>query len=167
MQSQTGSGVRRIADTNYLHAEGQGGPMFASHAVLVAGALVSAFTQSDAFATCAQFHDWEQTSVLGLGTIHRFDYDPTHVRLAVASDRGIVIWNVESEQVERILTGHSDIVKNVSWSPDGSMIASDSNDATIRVWDAQSGALIRVILESYGGLSSAAGSKQISVAPSS
>src|SRR5260370_27339174 len=134
MQRQTGSGVRRIADTNYLHAEGQGGPMFPSRAVLVAGALVSAFTQSDAFATCAQFHDWEQTSVLGLGTIHRFDYDPTHVRLAVASDRGIVIWNVESEHVERIITGHSSIVKNVSWTPDGSMIASGSNAATKRAW---------------------------------
>src|SRR5260370_15623133 len=95
--------------------------------------------------------------------IHLFDYDPTHVRLGVASDRGIVIWNVESEQVERILTGHSDIVKNVSWSPDGSMIASGSNDATIRVWDAQSGALIRVILEGYGGLWSAGGSKLLRV----
>ena len=62
--------------------------------------------------------------------------------------------NEESEQVEteiptdniqkylpliRAITGHSDDVKSVSFSPDGRRIVSGSRDETIRIWDAESG----------------------------
>ncbi len=35
--------------------------------------------------------------------------------------------------------GHSDCVRAVSWSPDGSILASGSDDKTIKLWDAQNG----------------------------
>ena len=34
---------------------------------------------------------------------------------------------------------HSDYVNAVTWSPDGSMLASGSDDATINLWDEQTG----------------------------
>ena len=37
------------------------------------------------------------------------------------------------------VTGHSSAVRAVTWNPDGSMIASGSEDNTIKLWDAQSG----------------------------
>jgi hypothetical protein len=40
----------------------------------------------------------------------------------------------------RELKGHTDILNSVSWSPDGSRIATASSDNTARVWDARTGA---------------------------
>jgi WD40 repeat protein len=37
------------------------------------------------------------------------------------------------------MTGHADEVIHASWSPDGSSIATTAKDATVRVWDVQSG----------------------------
>ncbi len=37
------------------------------------------------------------------------------------------------------VSGHSRYVRAVSWSPDGTMLASGSDDKTIKLWDVQSG----------------------------
>ena len=45
----------------------------------------------------------------------------------------------------RILEGHGDAVKGVVWSPDGKILASCSDDSTIRLWDTASGRLLRAL----------------------
>jgi WD40 repeat protein len=44
---------------------------------------------------------------------------------------------------QQTLTGHEDIVTSVAFSPDSKIIASGSNDSTIRLWDTNTGGLIR------------------------
>ena len=48
------------------------------------------------------------------------------------------------------LEGHADWVRSVSFSPDGTLLASGSKDNTIRLWDVSSGQL-KAILEGHAG----------------
>jgi len=44
------------------------------------------------------------------------------------------------------LTGHSDYVRSVAYSPDGKHIVSGSDDRTVKVWDAQTGKAVSVLV---------------------
>ena len=47
--------------------------------------------------------------------------------------------NTRAGQEIRSLTGHSDWVTSVAFSPDGTQIASGSGDKTVRVWSVETG----------------------------
>ncbi|MEP4195694.1 MAG: TIR domain-containing protein [Aliishimia sp.] len=58
-----------------------------------------------------------------------------------------------------ILLGHKRDVNSVAFSPDGRRIVSSSDDNTLRIWDAQSGATLRVLQGHDGDVTSAAFSR--------
>ncbi len=47
--------------------------------------------------------------------------------------------------LRHVLRGHTDRIGRIAWSPDGSYLASPSDDRTIRIWDARSGACVRTL----------------------
>src|SRR5579863_4579034 len=54
------------------------------------------------------------------------------------------------------LTGHTDGVRSVAWSPDGRMILSGSRDRTLILWDAATGERIRTFEGHDGGVTAVA-----------
>lgn len=59
----------------------------------------------------------------------------------------IQFWDTTSGTPGRVLSGHSDAVASVVYSPDGKIIASrgGSNDQSIRLWNVTDGSLLRII----------------------
>ena len=107
-------------------------------------------------------------AALGKGRIEEIAYSPDGTRLAVASSIGIWIYDMNTYQEVALLTGHGDDASRdrqpqederfalltghtVSFSPDGSTIASTSRDGTCRLWDALTGTSIRTPRRAYGG----------------
>jgi WD40 repeat protein len=61
-----------------------------------------------------------------------------------SSDNTVLLWNPVSWKLLRTLTGHTDEVWDVAWSPIGDLFATASRDKTIRLWSTQSFQLIGV-----------------------
>jgi WD40 repeat protein len=57
----------------------------------------------------------------------------------------IKLWEVASGSLVRTLSGHTDRVWSVAFSPDGRLLASGSWDTTIKLWEVASGSLVRTL----------------------
>ena len=76
---------------------------------------------------------------LGKGSISEVAWSPDGTRLAVANSIGIWIYDAHTGAEVALLTGHTDWVSSVSFSPDGLTLASGSWDNTVRLWEVASG----------------------------
>ncbi|KAG0305559.1 hypothetical protein BGZ99_002044, partial [Dissophora globulifera] len=56
-----------------------------------------------------------------------------------SGDKTVRLWDAQTGVPGLVLSGHTDTICSVTYSPNGHQIASGSGDKTVRLWDAQSG----------------------------
>ena len=76
---------------------------------------------------------------LGKGVINDIQLSSDNTRLAVASSIGIWLYDIHTGSETALLTGHTETVTHVAFSPDGKILASSARDETIRLWNTEIG----------------------------
>jgi WD40 repeat protein len=72
-------------------------------------------------------------------------FEPAGAHLVTGgSDGEVRVWSLAGE-LRRVLSGHEQEVRAVTYSSDGALIASAAADDTIRIWDAASGDILDVL----------------------
>ena len=87
---------------------------------------------------------------------------PTRKVVFLAALVILIAWSVASNSVQLprgpkvVLSGHGSEVRSVVFSPDGKMVASGSQDHTVKLWNPETGELLRTVTEHAGDKNSIA-----------
>ena len=79
-------------------------------------------------------------------------YSPNDREIVYGTNIGVMIWNTNTKKRHQ-LGRHLHMVRSISFSPDGSCIASGSNDKTVKIWDLRMFAKTDIGWVSYYALS--------------
>ncbi len=79
---------------------------------------------------------WQRSLKGHLGMVLSVAFSPNQDALLVsaASDKTIQLWDPNTGRTIRILEGHTDVIYQLAFSPDGQLLASKSDDNTVRLW---------------------------------
>ena len=80
-------------------------------------------------------------------------FSPVGTILATAANKTIRLWDIESGKQKKAFKGHTQLIIDLSFSPDGKMLASIDFYGVIRLWDIESGKRLGTIRTRTGGLS--------------
>ena len=79
------------------------------------------------------------TARFGKGILIQIQYSPDGMHLAVASSIGTWIYETATYKEIALLTGHTENVNCIAFSPDGRTLVSGSSDKNVRLWDVKTG----------------------------
>src|SRR5262249_43544289 len=83
-------------------------------------------------------------------------FSPDGTRLAAASRFDVIVWEVASGRKLLTLSGHTDVVHAVAFSPDGRQIITGGLDRKVIVWDAATGQQLIALTGHAGGVNGVA-----------
>ncbi|KAK3821661.1 MAG: WD40-repeat-containing domain protein [Benniella sp.] len=84
------------------------------------------------------------------GTVYSTASSPRGNQICLGcTNNDILLWDVETRNVEKTLTGHTGMIYNVAYSPEGDRIASSSEEdqgSVFKIWDTKTGELHHSLL---------------------
>ncbi|MCX8038474.1 MAG: WD40 repeat domain-containing protein, partial [Candidatus Sumerlaeia bacterium] len=78
----------------------------------------------------------------GVGKLKRAVYSPDGNYFLTCGSAGAFLWDIYSGSIVRMYYGHKGGVNCAAFSPDGTKVATGSDDMTVKVWSASTGALL-------------------------
>ena len=72
-------------------------------------------------------------------------FSPNGKMLVTAADNTLIILDISSRHIVKILEGHTGVINSIAFSPDGKIIATASNDKTVMLWDIADGKHIKTL----------------------
>ena len=110
---------------------------------------------SDTPAESASYTQWNlpegAKARLGKGGINDITCSSDGALLAVASNIGIWIYDIQTREALSLLTGHAGSVDRISFSPNGRTLASGGQDNSVRLWDVETQTEIGTLEGHTGG----------------
>lgn len=70
---------------------------------------------------------------------------------AMSGNSRLTVWDLRKREVLYTLDGHSDVINAIAFSPDGQILASSSQDRTLKLWNLRTGKLLHS-LEGQGAI---------------
>jgi WD40 repeat protein len=64
--------------------------------------------------------------------------DGSRIALGGTNSGSLSVWDVHKGKLLVTLSGHTQGMRSLAWTPDGTRLVSSSNDGTVRVWDSRS-----------------------------
>ncbi len=89
---------------------------------------------------------------LGKGVLNDMQLSLDGTKLAIASSIGAWLYDVNTGDETALISGHTDVVMHVTFSPDSKILASSANDKTVRLWDAKTGENLQTLAIPKGTL---------------
>jgi serine/threonine protein kinase len=100
-------------------------------------------------------------------------FSPDGKRLVAGGRDDLLVWELESDAQPKQFAGHTDKPRRVAFSPNGKLIASCGHDGTARLWNADTGELLKTLRDgahwivsvefSPDGTALATGGRQVSL----
>ena len=84
----------------------------------------------------------------GQGPINAIAYSRATNQLAVAAGKIIIIYDASTYRELMQLSGHTDAVLALAFSPNGKLLVSGGSDKTVRLWETETVMVVHGVLES-------------------
>ncbi|MBA3685790.1 MAG: hypothetical protein H0W72_11210, partial [Planctomycetes bacterium] len=111
----------------------------------------------DGTARVYKSHNGEGVAVLEVGdaAVRAVDFAPERGLILAASGQDVHLFDVVTNRVRQSLRGHTGTILTARILADGNRILTGSEDATVRIWDTDSGRNLIVLRDHAGGVLSA------------